>query len=224
MIEAGSSSAERMDRIYARQHHIYDLTRKYYLLGRDRLIEDLDMPAGATLLEIGCGTGRNLVCAARRYRQCKVFGIDVSRTMLSRAERSIAKARLSGRVVLAQADATSFSPGVILGCERFDRVFTSYVLSMVPQWRAVVEHAVTLLNPGGSFHIVDFGSGAQLPVWLAGPLRSWLAKFSVIPIPDLAAVLDDVARRHGLLLHHEPRLRTYAQSAVLRRSPMSFDA
>ena len=27
-----------MDRIYRRQRHVYDFTRKYYLLGRDRLI------------------------------------------------------------------------------------------------------------------------------------------------------------------------------------------
>ena len=35
-----------MDRIYRRQRHVYDLTRKYYLLGRDRLIADLDVPRG----------------------------------------------------------------------------------------------------------------------------------------------------------------------------------
>ena len=31
--------ADLMDRIYRRQRHVYDATRKYYLLGRDRLIE-----------------------------------------------------------------------------------------------------------------------------------------------------------------------------------------
>ena len=31
--------AALMDRIYRRQRHVYDLTRKYYLLGRDELIE-----------------------------------------------------------------------------------------------------------------------------------------------------------------------------------------
>src|SRR5690242_4413087 len=30
--------AELMDRLYRRQRHVYDATRKYYLLGRDRLI------------------------------------------------------------------------------------------------------------------------------------------------------------------------------------------
>ncbi len=59
--------AEAMDGIYRWQRWIYDLTRKYYLLGRDRLIADLDAADGASVLEIGWGTGRNLVAAARRY-------------------------------------------------------------------------------------------------------------------------------------------------------------
>ena len=49
-----------MNRIYRCQHHIYDLTRKYYLLGRDRLLAGLRPHAGDAVLEIGCGTGRNL--------------------------------------------------------------------------------------------------------------------------------------------------------------------
>ncbi|TIQ66810.1 MAG: SAM-dependent methyltransferase, partial [Mesorhizobium sp.] len=33
-----------MDGVYRWQRHIYDLTRKYYLLGRDRLISGLEVP------------------------------------------------------------------------------------------------------------------------------------------------------------------------------------
>ena len=55
-----SDHAARMDRMYRYQRHIYDLTRKYYLLGRDRAIRDLQVPVDGTLLEVGCGTGRNL--------------------------------------------------------------------------------------------------------------------------------------------------------------------
>ena len=53
-----------MDAIYRNQRHIYDATRKYYLLGRDRLIAGLDAPDEAKVLEAACGTGRNLVVAA----------------------------------------------------------------------------------------------------------------------------------------------------------------
>ena len=56
-------AASLMDRMYRRQRHIYDLTRKFYLLGRDQMIDRLGPPADARVLEIGCGTGRNLIRA-----------------------------------------------------------------------------------------------------------------------------------------------------------------
>src|SRR5262249_43214804 len=58
----GTSSAQEMDAIYRYQRYIYDATRKYYLFGRDRLIANLDPPERGTVLEIACGTGRNLIC------------------------------------------------------------------------------------------------------------------------------------------------------------------
>ena len=41
--------------------------RKYYLLGRDRLVRELDAKPGDRIVEVGCGTARNLVRAARVY-------------------------------------------------------------------------------------------------------------------------------------------------------------
>src|ERR1700721_4701598 len=78
-------ATRRMNRMYRRQRHIYDGTRRYYLLGRDRLIATLNPAAGATVLEIGCGTGRNLVLAAGLHPEARFFGIDVSPEMLTTA-------------------------------------------------------------------------------------------------------------------------------------------
>ena len=58
-----SDAAALMDRMYRRQRHIYDLSRKFYLLGRDEAIARLRPAPGDKVLEIGCGTGRNLVKA-----------------------------------------------------------------------------------------------------------------------------------------------------------------
>ena len=78
-------ATRRMNRMYRRQRHIYDATRRYYLLGRDRLIAGLHPAAGASVLEIGCGTGSNLVHAARLYPDARFFGIDISTEMLTSA-------------------------------------------------------------------------------------------------------------------------------------------
>ena len=45
-----------MDEVYRPQRHVYDFTRKYYILGRDALIRDLSLRPGESLVEIGCGT------------------------------------------------------------------------------------------------------------------------------------------------------------------------
>ena len=84
-----SGHASLMDAVYRRQRHVYDLTRKYYLLGRDRLLSALDVPSDGTVLELGCGTGRNIVLAARRYPAARFFGLDISAAMLETAQGSL---------------------------------------------------------------------------------------------------------------------------------------
>ncbi len=64
---ADRTHSSLMDDIYRHQRHIYDLTRKYYLLGRDETIRGLTMTSRQSLLEVGCGTGRNLALAAKLY-------------------------------------------------------------------------------------------------------------------------------------------------------------
>ena len=88
-------ATRHMNRMYRRQRHIYDGTRRYYLLGRDQLIANLGARAGADVLEIGCGTGRNLVHAARRYPDIRFFGIDISTEMLT--SRKTSRLRLPRR-------------------------------------------------------------------------------------------------------------------------------
>ena len=146
-----------MNRIYRRQHHVYDLTRKFYLLGRDRLITELKPNAGEAVLEIGCGTGRNLVLAAQRYPRARFYGVDVSTVMLTRAIDSLDRSGLSARGRVAHCDAFLFDPRRLFGRTNFDRIFISYSISMIPDWNGAIDRAVDLLAPGGELHIVDFG-------------------------------------------------------------------
>src|SRR5271154_2837984 len=125
-----SDAAALMDRMYRRQRHIYDLSRRFYLLGRDEGIARLRPASGDKMLEIGCGTGRNLVKLAQAYPEARLFGVDVSREMLATA-----RAGLASRIALAQADATTFDSQGLFGCASFERVIISYALSMIPPWR-----------------------------------------------------------------------------------------
>ena len=210
------SAATLMDRIYRPQRHIYDATRKYYLLGRDRLIQNLRPAPSERVLEIGCGTGRNLILAARCYPDAVMFGIDVSREMLATADAALQRTGLAGRVRTAHADATTFAPQALFNQASFERIFVSYSLSMIPAWEAVLERATGLLSPGGELHVVDFGDQRGLPSWFRIGLRHWLTRFHVTPRDDLEAVLRRLAATRNASVLFERPYRGYAQTGVLR--------
>ncbi len=210
-------AAALMDRMYRHQRHIYDLTRKPYLLGRDRLIECLAPTPGGAVLEVGCGTARNLICAARAYRGTRFYGVDVSPIMLDQARHSVERAGLSKRITLAQGDASCFDPQKLFGRARFERIFISYALSMIPPWQDTLSHAFDLLAEDGSLHIVDFGDQADLPVPLGKALSRWLALFHVTPRRDMPDVIAALAQGRGYRGEAVPLFRGYAVKAVVER-------
>ncbi len=210
-----ASNATRMDAIYARQRHFYDLTRKYYLLGRDRLIDRLDVPTGGTVLEVGCGTGRNLIAVARRYPKARLYGLDISEEMLTTARASVERAGLAHRITLRQADATEFDAAALFGTATFDRVFFSYTLSMIPDWQAAIMQGAKAT--GGALHLVDFGQFERLPGWFGAGMRAWLARFDVEPRAGLPDAIDRIGRETGLTPQFDPLYRGYAWSGTLSR-------
>ena len=213
-----TDAAAQMDRMYRHQRYIYDLSRKFYLLGRDALIAELGARPSDVILEIACGTARNLVKLAKAYPQSPCCGLDVSSEMLDSAGRAVRRAGLDGQIALAEADATSFDPSALFGRERFERIVISYALSMIPPWREALAHALDKLAPGGSLHIVDFGDQAGLPAWFRFALNRWLAAFHVTPRADLTEVIADLAKQRGLSCRVASRFGGYAIYAVVARS------
>lgn len=212
-----ASDAERMDRHYRFQRYIYDATRTHYLIGRQHLIRDLNPQPGQSVLEIGCGTAWNLASAARLYPQVRFNGIDVSSAMLETARASLERQGLGGRVVLRQGDATDFAPHVLFGVDAFDRVFISYALSMIPSWRAALDHAAGMIAAGGALHIVDFGQCESLPRMFKAGLFAFLRHYSVTPRADLEARCAEAAERQGLDPSFRRLHRGYTDYAVLNR-------
>lgn len=204
-----------MDAIYRVQRHFYDVTRKHYLLGRDTLIRNLAVPADGTVLEVGCGTARNLVCIARAYPSARCFGVDISAAMLQTAAATIARNGLGARVRLARADATAFNADILFETRQFDRVVISYALSMIPDWEAVLRQSMLLLKPGGAVHVADFGDQAGLPRWFRAALWSWLKKFSVTPRIDLGMRAGDIAQPLGCQVTSRALYRGYAVLAEI---------
>ncbi len=204
--------ADLMDGMYRYQRHFYDLTRKYYLLGRDRTIRNLDVPEGGTLLEVGCGTGRNMAFAHKHFPTAKLYGLDISQEMLISARKTFAtKATIPDFRV---ADATAYTPREF-GTVGFDRILISYALSMIPDWERAVDASIAALNPGGELHIVDFGQQEGLPAWFRSLLQAWLAKFHVTPRANLREVLEAQAAENNARLSFEAIGGGYAWRAAI---------
>jgi S-adenosylmethionine-diacylgycerolhomoserine-N-methlytransferase len=198
----GGEHSELMDRVYRHQRHIYDLTRKYYLFGRDRVIHNLELHPGDKLVEVGCGTARNLIAIGQRYPGVHLYGLDASHEMLRTAQENVRKAQgkeqAALKVDIAQGyaehmDSTTFGPGAA----PFDRALFSYSLSMIPDWRGALAAAAATLKPEGFIDIVDFGDLAGLGPLAGGALRSWLKLFHVKPRAEILGAVEPAARDLG---------------------------
>jgi len=174
-----SGTYENMEKMYRFQRYFYDVTRKYYLLGRDRLICQMNPQPGEQVLEIGCGTGRNLSILAKRFPETNFYGLDASKTMLEAAEFKKKKHNLNNlSLKLALAGEFSYSRTFDLN-KQFDTIYFSYSLSMIPTWKNAIARALDNLKNNQSLFIVDFFDQRDLPKPVAGLLQLWLRQFHV---------------------------------------------
>jgi S-adenosylmethionine-diacylgycerolhomoserine-N-methlytransferase len=153
---AGGSHAQRLEAFYGPQADRYDDFRERLLLGRETLIGLLDTPPGSRIIELGGGTGRNLLYFGDRLDRCaRVEIVDLCRPLLERARQ-----RFAGRpnVHVVEADACSYRPA-----EPPDVLYFSYALTMIPDWRRAIDNALAMLRPGGMLGVVDFYVSAPSP-------------------------------------------------------------
>ncbi|MEM1433940.1 MAG: class I SAM-dependent methyltransferase [Pseudomonadota bacterium] len=143
----------RMESFYAAQAEDYDAFRKRLLTGRERLLERLELPPGAVVADLGGGTGANLdfLPAGMRAQLGHWHIVDLAGSLLRIADQRIAELGASN-VTTHRADATLWRPAD----HPVDIVLLSYSLTMMPDWPAVLEHAESLLRPGGQIAVVDF--------------------------------------------------------------------
>jgi S-adenosylmethionine-diacylgycerolhomoserine-N-methlytransferase len=191
---------EKMDQMYRYQRYFYDFTRKYYLLGRDNLIAEMNVQAGESILEIGCGTGRNLSILAKKYPDTNFYGLDASAEMLETARKKIEKHKLKNvDLKVALADDFSFSKTFRLE-KPFDIIFFSYSISMIPTWQDSIANTLENLKKRRSLYIVDFYDQRDLPVGFQKILQGWLKQFHVKYPRDLIPHLEKLERK-GLGTH-----------------------
>ena len=206
---------ENMDRMYRLQRYFYDATRKYYLVGRDKLLNEMDIQPGQHILEAGCGTARNLIILANHHCDAHFFGLDASAAMLETAQAKM-EAAGAKNITLKTALADDFSFDSTFGLtEPFDKIFFSYSISMIPQWRETIANALANLKPGGTLYFVDFYDQKDLPASFSKLLKWWLKKFHVQFWDDLLPYLAACDQSEFTL---KPLFRRYSFIASLKKT------
>ncbi len=141
-----------MQAYYRFQSRIYDLTRWAFLFGRSSILKTLpyEEEAELVIMEVGCGTGKNLLRLANRFPNASLIGIDVSRDMLKICEKKLVGEE--DRLTLLEG-----YYGKIPILQRPDVILFSYCLTMVnPGWDLLLREAASDLKPGGHILVVDF--------------------------------------------------------------------
>ena len=144
---------------YALHSKIYDATRWSFLFGRERILQRIAaINSPKRILEVGCGTGRNLLSLRRMFPLAEITGVDLSSDMLQVAQQKVRS------VTLLQPSYDKPVSG------DFDLVLCSYALTMFnPGWDTAIRAAALDLREGGLMSVVDFSHSQS------GMFRRWMS-------------------------------------------------
>ena len=155
----------QLEKYYRFHARIYDATRWIFLFGRDRLIKTAASSCKPTrILEVGCGTGKNLVRLRQTFPGVSLTGLDLSRDMLEVAGKKMAMSSPPVELLHQSYDRPVATE------PRFDLLVFSYALSMFnPGWEHAIGTAYEELAPGGTIAVVDFHDSPQalFKKWMA---------------------------------------------------------
>lgn len=155
-------------KLYRKRAGNYDVTANlYYLIGfretkyRKMAASRLCLGPGDTAIEIGCGTGLNFKHVMQFIGETgQLIGVDLTDAMLKQAQSRVRKNGWRN-IRLVQSDAAQYDfPADING------VFSTFALTLVPEYEAVIERASHSLAEGGRFVLLDFKKPERWPLWL----------------------------------------------------------
>lgn len=160
---------------------VYDATlNRFFLPGRRKALQMLDLQSGERVLIVGIGTGADLPLLSSGV---EVTGVDLSREMLAKARLKLDQSPARVKLIQADAQARLVQPA------SFDAVILNLILSVIPDGKACLQSAFQALKPGGRAVIFDKflpeGKRASLP-------RKFINLFSTLLGTDINRRLSDL--------------------------------
>jgi ubiquinone/menaquinone biosynthesis C-methylase UbiE len=121
----------------------------------DLLHSDTHYPAGARVLEAGCGVGAQTVPLAANSPQASITSIDLSDVSLKMAHRSVVDAGFTN-VSFQTADIFDLP----FADESFDHIFVCFVLEHLVDPLLALELLRAKLRPGGTITVIEGDHGS----------------------------------------------------------------
>jgi SAM-dependent methyltransferase len=121
----------------------------------DLLHADTSYPAGAKILEAGCGVGAQTVTLATRNPNAQFTSIDRSNASLAQAQAAVAAKGLSN-VAFEQADIFNLR----FARQSFDHVFLCFVLEHLARPRDALAALRCILKRGGTITVIEGDHGS----------------------------------------------------------------
>jgi SAM-dependent methyltransferase len=133
------------------------VTARFAGVGNPHAIAPL--PAGATVVDVGCGGGMDLLLAALHVGPTgRAIGVDMTAQMREQAQAG-AKALALTHVEVKDGDATQLP----VDDGSVDVVISNGVLNLVPLKDRAIAEIARVLKPGGRVQIADIVIGEELP-------------------------------------------------------------
>jgi ubiquinone/menaquinone biosynthesis C-methylase UbiE len=118
----------------------------------ERLVEQMPLTPGESVLDVATGTGAVLLPAARRVgTEGHVTGVDLSRVILQEAERAVRADELTN-VELRKIDAEHLE----FPDQTFDAVICAFGLFLFPDMGAALREMYRVCKPGGNIGVSIF--------------------------------------------------------------------
>lgn len=164
------------------------------------LAAELNVPAGATVLDIGCGIGGASRFLTATYG-ARVTGVDLTPEFIEIARMLSERAGLSDRVSYRVADATRLP----FDDASFDYAWTQHVAMNIRDRDRLYAEVFRVLEPGGSFAIYDVVRGDGDPLIFPVP---WARE------PDTSFLLTPDAMRQ-VLVHTGFEVVSWSDTTVM---------
>jgi arsenite methyltransferase len=144
-----------------------DVTARFAGIGNPHAVAPL--PTGATVLDVGCGGGMDLLLAALRVGPGgRAIGVDMTAPM---RQQAAAGARACGlaNVDVRDGDATQLP----VEAGSIDVVISNGVLNLVPLKDRAIAEIARVLRPGGRLQLADIVIGEELPASALRDIDLW---------------------------------------------------